>query len=254
MKIRIAGGYGSKGENYNLVTLIISESMAIDCGHLFAEGTDLSSIKTILITHSHFDHIQDLPFFIDKLPYDKNRKEPLEIYANEEVNDTLKRFIFNGTVWPELKHFKLPSKKEAVRMKKIDAEPFSVENFEITPIPVNHTVKTTGFKIISGNRGVAVSGDTYSTENFWKMVNSDNRIKAVFVDVSYPSSMEKLARTAKHYSVRKLLEDLERFGIRDDIDIYAYHLKYPFIEAIKNELRKAERNINSVCDGKIIEV
>ncbi|WP_456398180.1 MBL fold metallo-hydrolase [Desulfurobacterium sp.] len=254
MIVKIAGGYGSKGKDINLVTLEISDSIIVDCGNLFSPDVKLSNIKTILITHSHFDHIHDLPLFIDKLPYDEERLEPLNLYVNDEVKNTLENFIFNGTVWPKLKYFKLPSKKEAVKLKIIDGKSFHAGNFKITPIPVNHTVQTTGFIITGKDSGIAISGDTYSTETFWKMVNSNKKVKAVFIDVSYPSCMEDLAKKAKHYSVKKLLKDLDRFNVREDISIYAYHLKYPFIETIKDELLKADRDIQPVHDGKIIEV
>ncbi|WP_022847179.1 MULTISPECIES: MBL fold metallo-hydrolase [unclassified Desulfurobacterium] len=255
MIINVAGCYGSKSKLMNLVTFIISNKVAVDCGNLFAKEVNREEIEHILVTHSHMDHLQDLPFFIDEIPFNKNRKSPLTVYGNDEVIQTLKNHIFNGTVWPELKNFKMANGEDAVILKRLEeGKLLRLSNLTVYPLKANHTVKTFGFAIFEENKGILISGDTYKCKQMWNLVKNENRIKAVFIDVSYPSSMVDLSRKAKHYCVSELKKDLEENNISKELPIYAYHLKFPFVEEIKEELSKLKWNIKVLSDGKTVEV
>ncbi len=253
MEVLVAGAYGSRRSGMNLSTFVIDENIVVDCGALFSGNVNLKKVKAIFITHCHADHIKDLPFFIDVFPFENSREEPLLVYGNREIIQVLEDNIFNGKVWPELFRFRLKNGKPAVVIRKVEPMcEFSLGDYRIIPVPVNHTVKTTGFAIFLGNKGVFISGDTYRCKAMWEFLNSKKEIKAFFVDVSYPSIKKELSSIALHYNSDDLFRDMNQLSLPRDIRVFAYHLKYPFVDVIKEEL--AEKGISALSDGERIRI
>ena len=60
------------------------------------------NIEHIFISHTHFDHIVDLPFVIES--YFECRKKPLKVYALSESIHKLQEHIFNWSIWPDFQN------------------------------------------------------------------------------------------------------------------------------------------------------
>ena len=87
-----AGKFSSK---QHFQCLVINGNVVIDAGSLASSTTSLerSSIRDVVLTHSHLDHIAGLPLFIDDLfPV---LTEPVRVHAVREVIDSLESHIFN---------------------------------------------------------------------------------------------------------------------------------------------------------------
>ncbi|SNR72282.1 MBL fold metallo-hydrolase [Desulfurobacterium atlanticum] len=253
MEVYVAGAFGSRRPGMNLSTFVIDDIVVIDCGALFSGDVKLDKVKAVFLTHCHADHIKDLPFFIDVFPFEDFRKEPLTVFGNDEVIDVLNRHLFNGKVWPEIDKLKLENDAPAVVLREVKLFcPFKFEDYTVIPTPANHTVKTNGYAIFRNGKGVMISGDTYRCDEMWRFLLAEKEIKAFFVDVSYPSERRELSSIALHYNSDELIKDIERFSAKEKLNIYAYHLKYPFADEIKVELEKS--GIFSLYDGQRIKV
>src|SRR5689334_3779824 len=56
------------------------------------------SVRDVVLTHAHLDHIAGLPLFIDDLF--ATLDQPVRVHALREVIDVLERDIFNWSVFP----------------------------------------------------------------------------------------------------------------------------------------------------------
>ena len=81
------------------------------------------------------------------------------------------------------------------------------------------------------------SGDTYSTDELWHEARQIPHLKTAFIECSYPNSMRELARISKHLTPALLAQEFRKLD-RDDISLYAYHLKPAYKDEIVRELRE----------------
>ena len=105
------------------------------------------------------------------------------------------------------------------------------------PILVNHTVPTTGFIVQDRSSAFVYSGDTYSTNELWYEAKRISHLKTAFIECSFPNSMIELARMSKHLTPALFAQEFRKLG-RDDIAVYAYHLKPAYKDQILRELRE----------------
>jgi len=65
MRIRFLGTHNSESKNTRLVSFIINDVLTVDAGSLVSEltFTEQKQIKTILLSHGHYDHIRAVPAF-----------------------------------------------------------------------------------------------------------------------------------------------------------------------------------------------
>ena len=211
---------------------LVGESILMDTGaSLGALGERLQLVKHIIITHSHMDHILNLPLLVDILCFSMKRR--LTVWTNEATAQALQRHIFNDTVWP-----KLPRRLMEIR---VITGPVQIEGTEFIPVEANHRVPTTGFVI---NKGIYITGDTTDTQRIWDTVKKVP-IKHLFVDVSWPERLHHLSETTGHFSTKGLQEALKRELSRNLTPpvIYAYHQKPAFFQEIKEELQRIEREL-----------
>jgi ribonuclease BN (tRNA processing enzyme) len=252
MKIRALGVYGGRSNSKALSCFQLGENILFDAGNIFPQlNTSPEKIDHIFITHSHLDHVVEIPFLVDKVF--TLRERPIYLYANRATIEALKVHIMNDSIWPDFANLKLPKSGlpaiEYIELK--EEEEVRIGEFTIIPILAVHTVPTYGYLIKNSVCGVIYSGDTYSNPALWERIDGDPSIKSVIIDVSFPSELEDLARASKHYTPEILKRDLEHLT-REDLDIYVYHFKPNFAEKITKELFNIGCKI--LDDGMEIEI
>src|SRR5690242_21407826 len=91
---------GLPSARQHLACLIVDDRVAIDAGSLAMAATDeiRRSVRDVVLTHAHLDHIAGLPLFIDDLF--ATLDQPVRVHALREVIDVLERDIFNWSVFP----------------------------------------------------------------------------------------------------------------------------------------------------------
>lgn len=227
-----------------LTTFVVNDSLAIDAGSLAFALTpeEMRYIRHILITHAHADHTASLPIFISEVF--PALTGSVVIHAMPQVIDALRRFIFNGDVWPDFSLIPL-LKGPGPALEFCPVEPGTptlIGDLQVTPIPVNHVVPTVGFLVEGRDSGLAITSDTYVTDEIWRAVNRSERIRAIFVDVSFPNEMEELAAVSRHFTPRSLAADLRK--LERDISICVVHIKPAYREAVRPQLAE-------LCDPRI---
>jgi HD-GYP domain-containing protein (c-di-GMP phosphodiesterase class II) len=245
MQIEVLGSYGNKDKEKYSTCFKIDDSILIDAGNIINGVENLENIKHIFLTHSHFDHIVDIPFLID-LVYSKI-KSPINIYGNKETIESLKNFIFNGKTWPEFQNINLiNSYKKTIKFTEIEAnKPIVINNIELIPFYVDHTVKTFGYLI---NKKFLISGDTALCKNLIDTINT-YKPQHLILECSFPNKMEKLAKISKHMTPNDISKIINSLNYKPKI--YIYHIKPAFKNKIEEELKNS--NVIILEDNIIID-
>lgn len=250
----ILGSSGGKFINRQTMCLYLPETTLIDAGNIFALPQDkLLDIGNIILTHSHLDHLIDIPFLID-YSY-ALREKPLKIYGLPQTLETFRKNIMNWDVWPEFGSLKLPLTEEyAIEYIDIYPEnPLEVDGYSILPLMSNHTVPTLSLVVKKGRRGFVYTSDTHRNPKLWSLIEEDPEIKLVIVDVSFPSYMVKVAYASLHHTPQSLREDLSLLK-RKDIRVYAVHLKPAYEVEILKELKTFNRKVVPLLGKRKIKV
>ncbi|MBR6245378.1 3',5'-cyclic-nucleotide phosphodiesterase [bacterium] len=217
------GCYGSDLENKKCISMQLTPSTVIDTGSLMSslDIPQLLEVQNIILTHSHFDHIKNLPIFADfKLSLGSNS---FTVYTTETIMNQVKEHIFNDLIWPDFT--KLPnSKKPTIRFQPIEFDkPFTLDGIEIIPIRVAHVVESLGFIFRKDGKAVAYSGDTGVCDDFVNYINDMPEVKTICWESSFPNRLERLAVVSKHLTPSMLGHELEK--INRLCSVYTFHLK-----------------------------
>ena len=98
--LKILGASGSKTKLTGTTSFQVYKDIIVDAGNVIATlGDEASKINHIFLTHSHSDHIIDLPFIIEG--FFEERTTPLKVYGSKETINSLKSHTFNDEIWPD---------------------------------------------------------------------------------------------------------------------------------------------------------
>jgi len=237
--LRFLGASGSKSYKGDTISILLDDTSVIDAGNILKPlGERAKEIENIFLTHSHMDHIHELPFLIEN--FFTSREKPLNIYGNGATITAIKKYIFNWDTWPDFSAINMLNSKK-MSMNFIEFDPgvkLDFESFSIEATRSNHTVLCNGYIVDNGESSIYISGDTYKEKNIWHRLNSDQRIKSAVFDVSFFSSLEQLAIDSRHLTPKLLKEEVDEFLERIDLKLYFYHLKLHQEEIIKKELEE----------------
>lgn len=236
MKFRVLGCSGGELPHHKTTCFLVDDRLAVDAGALTAslELEDLLRVDDIVLTHSHFDHIKDVPLLADLLV--GRRRTPVRVHASTECAETLHHSVFNDRLWPDFT--RIPNAERPV----MEIRPFSpgrafkAGRYTFRPVPVCHPVESVGFVMTDGKVEVAISGDTGPTTNFWKRVNAAKRLKALLVELSFPNELQGLADVSGHLTPNTLATELAKLD-RNGFPVLLYHLKPAYAATLRREVR-----------------
>jgi len=265
VKIRVLGCHGSdqlvkrNGKVHQCRTcgFLINRTVMIDAGTIGAalQLEEQKKIRHVLLSHLHFDHVQGLPTLADNLVDDAlGVAEPVVLTSTAPVLDGLRAHLFNNEVYPDF--LSLPDPKHPAfvcRPLEVGKES-EVSTLHVRAIRVNHLVPTVGFLIREGASTVLYSGDTYETEEIWKVAAKEPTLKAAFIETSFPNKMLELAKISKHLTPALFAQEFKKLG-RPDLPVYIYHVKPRFRQEIIRELEQLKvRNLTVLEEGQEIHV
>lgn len=234
MKLRILGCSGGIGGNLRTTSFLLDHDVLIDAGTGVNELslTELTVIDHIFVTHSHLDHIACIPFIVDSVGFMRDR--PLTIYATQETLDILKQHIFNWKIWPDFSE--IPNAQQPImRYQPIElGETVELDGRKITSLPANHTVPAVGYHLDSGRSSLVFSGDTFTNDRLWAMVNKIDNLRYLIIETAFSNSEKELAVLSKHLCPSLLAEELAKFKL--DAEIYITHLKPGEVELTMSEI------------------
>ncbi len=238
MEIEVLGCFGGESPEHRLTSLLINGRIVLDAGCL-CSALPIErqvEIQTIVLSHSHADHTNSLPFFIDNV-FGRNDRA-LDVYGSEPTVFAVRKHVFNSAVWPDfsrLPNHLIPS----IRFAEFeDEQVVELDGIRMLPIPVNHVVPTHGFLVEDDVSAVLWSSDTGPTDRLWEVANRTPNLRAVCVDVSFDSSLQDIADASGHLTPQGLAAELEK--LEQDVPVLVHHLKPACIEAIRRELQELQ--------------
>jgi len=244
---------GSANAAQRLTCFLIDNRVTVDAGSIgiAASEAQRQTVRDVIVTHPHMDHIASLPIFVDDLFAEL--EQPVRIHATREVIELLKLDVFNDTVYPKFDQLR---NEHGYVMQYVPFEvgkAFSVAHLTVTAVGVNHIVPTVGLVVSDGKTTVAFSSDTAETEDFWKMVNREKKLDALFIEASFPNSMQQLANASKHLTPKTLKTELTKLN-HNGMDILAVHLKAAYRDQLASELNELGIEKLSVMEtGRVYE-
>lgn len=226
---------GRASPEQRLSCFVVDGRVAIDAGSIAVglSEAERASVRDVIVTHPHMDHVATLPIFVDDLF--GSLEEPVRVRATAEVCDILARDVFNGTVYPPFQNFDNGRTRVMEFVPFRAGEEFRVAHLRVLAVPVSHIVPTVGLVLSDGERTVGFSSDTSATEEFWHAVNREPRLDALLIEASFPNSLSKLAEASGHLTPEALAGELRKLA-HTDLDILAMHLKPSFRRRLIEEL------------------
>lgn len=227
MKIRLLpssfNAQGTASPEQHLTCYLLDERIALDAGSLsltFGQG-HRKAVRDVIITHPHLDHCAGLPFFIDDLFEELH--EPIRVHGTQEALDSLEKHIFNWEIYPRFSEIDNSHGKVMEYHPFKTHEEFTIGDYRIKAIPVNHQVPTVGLIISDGKKTLALSSDTAETDEFWFYLNKEEKVDALLVEASFPNELEELARASYHLTPKMLKSELGK--LHHQTRVLAVHIK-----------------------------
>jgi len=252
MKLRVLGSAGAEFPNFRPPAFLIDDQLLLDAGTIGSVLTEEEQwgLQNIFITHSHLDHIRALPALADNIII-KNLHHTVKIFSIQDVIAAMHEHMFNNIIWPDFSVIPTPE-SAVISFETIETGlDYTVSDYRIRAIPVNHTVPTVGYRVCHGPTTLVYTGDTGPTEEIWQYVNG---IDALIVEVSFPNSMEAMALLTKHLTCSLLRFELEKIA-RLPKRIFITHPKPQYYDLIRTEIEcLGLKEIELLHDGAVFEL
>jgi ribonuclease BN (tRNA processing enzyme) len=218
-----------------LTCYLIDDRVAIDAGSIALALTDAQrdNLRDVIVTHPHMDHVATLPILIDDLF--GHLTTPVRVHSTPEIVRMLRDDVFNDTLYPRFHELK-NEHGHVLEFHTFEVDrPFTAAHLTLTAVAVEHTVPTVGLIVSDDSTTVAFSSDTRPTTEFWRALDCERRLDALFIEASFPDSMRELAEVSGHLTPASLADELAKLT-RPPRDILAVHIKPTYRETVVAEL------------------
>jgi 3',5'-cyclic-nucleotide phosphodiesterase len=237
MRLKVLGAYGASDAEHNLTGYLLDDWLAVDAGTLTSKLSfaQQARIQAVFISHSHADHIRDLPHLIHNR-FSQSAGQ-LVIFAAREVMDLLVRDVFNGTTWPDFSTINSPTTgKPVVDYRALPpGKKVSFNGVTLTTVPVNHQIPASGVIVEMNGQAITFTGDTGPTIDIWKRTNKTENVIAIVTEASFPNDQQSLADETAHLSPDTFGLELKKITV--DAPVYASHRKIPYERDIESQIR-----------------
>jgi len=210
VKLQVLGCAGGIGGLEKLTTcFLLDHDILIDAGSGITSLSmdQLCAIDHVFISHSHLDHVFGLALLLDSVL--GKRDNPITVHASDEVIATLNCHLFNWKIWPDFSVIPSPS-NGILRWEIMPAlSTFELNGRFIQSHPVSHTVDAVAYWVHNRENGFLFTGDLATTPALWSHFATEQRLRQVLIDCSFPNSEAEIASASKHYCPQSLLDDIK---------------------------------------------
>lgn len=246
-------GDADASQQQRLTTFVVNDAVAFDAGSL-AFGCDdrqRSSVRDIVISHTHLDHIAGLPIFIDDLF--ATVEGPIRVHAAREMIDVLEEHVFNWKVYPRFSELSNKNGKVLEYVEYEFGRTFKIGTLLTTAIEVDHLPPSAGFIVSDSETAIGISGDTSQTDEFWTALSAIDGPAAIFVECAFPDEFSELAKVSHHLTPRSLAAELSKFDARHST-VYVSNIKAMYRQTVIEELMALGiKNLKIAEIGKVYE-
>jgi len=245
VEIQILGAHQLELKGARLTSLLIDGILAIDAGGLTSALSlpEQKKVKTVLLTHHHFDHTRDLVTLAANAAY--YWQGQVKVYALRYTLDIVTNCLLDGKIYSNFLEY--PSKEKPTLILEA-IEPYirkTIAGYDVLAVPVKHSVPTVGYQITSsdGKSLFYTSDTTVGISNHWQYVYPQLLIAEVIGPNKYGDWLKK----AGHLSAELLKEELTQFrqlkGYLPRIIII--HIGNLFEQEIKEEVARVAQELEA---------
>jgi ribonuclease BN (tRNA processing enzyme) len=254
MKLTVLGCSGGIARGARTTALLLDDDILIDAGSGVGdlELAQLRRIDHVFVTHSHLDHVTALPLMLDTVGAD--RDEPVTVHGQEATLDALRRHVFNDVMWPDFSRIPSPERPFLrYQVLAVGAERIQGER-RIRSIPVSHVVPAVGYLVSGPTGGIAFSGDTTVTDEFWRVLNACADLRHVIIETSFLDEECELARVSQHLCPSMLAGELRK--LKAGPQVHISHLMPGHEDATMDEIARhlPDRLPRRLARGQTIEL
>jgi len=248
----VPSGMQAESRYQYLVSYVVNESVAIDAGCL-GFGLCLRSqkkISDVFLTHCHLDHIASLPIFIDNV-YEVG-PGCVTVHGSASTLNVLQSDILNDRIWPDFVSLSTPA-SPFLKLNELDpGVQVQVGDLQILPLELTHPIPTLGFAFSDRDSTIAIISDTHHGTSALAQVARDRKLKAVFLECSFPDHLDWLADKAMHLIPRTFAAELRQ--LPETVRVFAIHIKPAWYDLVVTELsRLGLPNLEIAEVGKIYD-
>lgn len=213
---------------------LIDGVVAIDAGCLDRAGDldALAAIKHVFLSHSHLDHVASLPPLLDTVY--NGTDDCVTVYGHSDTLDCLRRDVFNDRLYPDFVRLSAEGRPFLKLRELTPGEAVEAAGLRVTPVEVNHVVPALGFVVEDGLAAAVFPGDTAPTEEIWKVARRCADLRAVFLECTFPGSMEWLAEVARHMTPARYAGEVAKLG--KAVRFITVHVHARYRDAVVAEL------------------
>ncbi|MDA8082913.1 MAG: 3',5'-cyclic-nucleotide phosphodiesterase [Nitrospiraceae bacterium] len=249
MILKVLGSAGAEFPGYNPPAFLLDKRIMLDAGTIGAKlsAAEQLSVRNILITHSHLDHIKGIPFLADNVII-ANGRQSIMLYGIKETLQSLRKNLLNNRIWPDFTKIST-SIAPVIRLRQVTpGRTFRIEEYAIRAFPVDHTVPAVGYLVRDAKgKSLLYTGDTGPTFRIWEKAGS---VDALVIEVSFPNAMEDLAIKTGHLTPAMLVGEIGKMK-ETPRKIFITHPKPQFIKQIRKELARIRmQQIEMLQDGR----
>ena len=253
MRVHILPGSAAGTPGHPLTGFVIDGRLAVDAGPLGGVGTldEQAKIADVLLTHAHIDHIAGLPVFLDNV-YRLAERCPA-VHALPDTLAAVQSDIFNGRLMPDFIDMSRRMEPFVSVHPVAPDRPFAVAGYTVTAIPLKHTVPTVGYLIDDKASAVAILTDTGPIPDVLAKLANWPRLRAVFLECSFPNALAELAGVTCHLTSGQFVAAARQLpaGVR----AFAVHVKPRYWHEVTAELAACGLpNVTVGTGGMVVEV
>lgn len=254
MKIKVIGCSGGELPGHHIPAFLLNKDTLFDAGS-FTEVLNEKgqfAIKNIFVTHAHLDHLRGIPFLAENI-FMRKKNLRVNIFSTARVLGTMKRHLFNNSIWPDFTTIPDPDNPILNLIKVKVGESTKLNNYVITPYAVNHVVPAVGYLVENGKRRLFYTGDMAPSSKTLQTIGK-KKIHCLIIDVSFPNNMEETAVRLGHLTSNLLQKELMKMFCKPD-KICISHIKPQYLKQIRNELERLRiKNLLLLRSGDTITI
>jgi len=219
--------------------------LVVDAGGLTSALSlpEQKKIKTVLLTHHHFDHTRDLVTLAANVAYYWRRQ--LVVYALRYTLDIVTNCLLDGKIYANFLEY--PSKEKPTLILEA-IEPHSrktIAGYDILAVPVKHSVPAVGYQITSSaGKSLFYTGDTtVGISDCWQHISP----QLLITEVAGPNKYGDWLKKAGHLCAGFLREELMQFRqLKGYLPrVIVIHIGNPFEQEIKEEVAQVAQELEA---------
>ena len=244
MEIRILGAHQLESKEARLTSLLIDGSLVVDAGGLTSalSLSEQKKIKTVLLTHHHFDHTRDLVTLAASAGY---RQEQLVVYGLPYTLDIITNHLLDGKIYANFLEY--PSKQKPIIILE-PIEPHSrktIVGYDVLAVPVKHSVPAIGYQITSSDgKSLFYTGDTtVGISDCWQHIAPQLLITEVAGPNKYGDWLKKFGHLCAGFLKEELIQFRRLKGYLPRVIII--HIGNLLEQEIKEEVARVAQELEA---------